>query len=112
MANTVGAEVDSRYLCGRPAQRVLGSLRGSASCDQNGIVFAVGSVGPEQMIIGAPPIRVFPQPGIAFRAFNGSRVWIALVKVLGLLRHPQQRRKGFTGSVHIGTMVPVKGRPK
>ena len=55
VADAGRAEVDARHPGRRPAQGVLGRLRGPAAGDQDRVVLAVGLRGPEQMIVGAAP---------------------------------------------------------
>src|SRR6266436_40008 len=67
-SDTRCADVDAGNLSCGPTQGMLCCLRRSAAGDENGMVFPVGFVRPEEMVIRATPVRVFPEPTILLRS--------------------------------------------
>ena len=84
VAYTGRAEIDTRHLGRRPAHRVFGSLRCPASRDQDGLVFTVGTEGPEQMIVRAPSTVILPKLAILIKIVDRTRVGVTIVKVFDL----------------------------
>src|SRR5580704_752806 len=78
-AHTRGADIDAGDLSFGPTQGMLGCLRRSAAGDENGKVLPVGSVRPKEVVISTPPLRVFPEPIIFFKAIDWPRIGITVV---------------------------------
>ena len=79
------AEVDASDLSFGPTQSMLCCLRRPAAGDENGMVFPVWSVRPEEMMIRAASERVFPEPTILFKAIDRPRIGITVVEALDLV---------------------------
>ncbi len=79
------ADIDAGNLSCGPTQGMLCCLRRSAACDENGMVFAVGSVRPEEMVIRATPVRVVPEPTVLFETIDRSWIRITVVEASDLI---------------------------
>src|SRR5260370_36961547 len=79
------ADVDAGNLSSGPTQGMFCCLRRSAACDENGMVFAVGSVRPEEMVIRATPVRVVPEPTVLFKTIDRPRIRITVVEASDLI---------------------------
>ena len=82
-----GAEIDAGDLCLGPAQGMLGRLRGTASGDQDRVIFAVRQSGLKQKVIGAAARRVPPAITIRIQTLDRPRIRIALVEFLDFHGH-------------------------
>jgi hypothetical protein len=60
---------------------MLGGLRSSTAGDEDGLIFFVGAVRPEQMKVSAASLGILPLPLIFFQIFNGRRIGIAVVEI-------------------------------
>ncbi len=79
------ADIDAGNLSCGPTQGMLCCLRRSAAGDENGMVFPVGFVRPEEMVIRATPVRVFPEPTILLEAVDRPRIGITVVEASDLI---------------------------
>ena len=80
------AEVDAGHLSRRPAQGMLGRLRGPAAGNEDGVIFPVRSGGPEEMIVRAASLPVLPEPAIVVEAVDRPWIRITVVEGADLLR--------------------------
>jgi hypothetical protein len=60
-------------------------LRCPAAGNENGMVFLVRSVGPEEMVIRPASVRVFPESTILFKAIDWTRIRVAVVETTDLV---------------------------
>src|SRR6202051_379720 len=79
VAYTCRADVYASNLCIGPAQSMLCRLRCAAPGDENGMIFPIGFVRPEEMVIRASSVRVFPDLAISFETID--RPWIGITVV-------------------------------
>src|SRR5580704_8110502 len=79
------ADIDTGNLSCRPTQGMLCCLLRPAAGDENGMVFSVWFVRPEEMVVGAAPVRVFPQPTILFKTINRTTIHITIVEASDLV---------------------------
>jgi hypothetical protein len=49
------------------------------------MVFPAGSVRPEEMVICATPLRIFPEPTILFETVDRTRIGVTVVEVSDLI---------------------------
>jgi hypothetical protein len=108
MPHAACAEVDADYLSVRPAHGVLGGLGSSASGDEDGIVFAVCLVGPKEVILRAPPLRILPEALIFGKIIDRWRIGIPLVEIADFLCCLKRWRSALFSSAHA---ILLKGRP-
>src|SRR5690348_8469133 len=86
VVNAGGAAVDCSYLGLGPTHRMLVGLGCSATGDEDGLVLAVSSPGPVQMVIGPPSFLVLPAELVFLKILDRRRIGIVIVEVSNLLR--------------------------
>jgi len=59
------------------------------------MVFSVWFVRPEEMVVGAAPVRVFPEPTILFKTIDRTRIRITVVEASDLVCNIKRRRRKF-----------------
>ncbi len=70
-----------------PTQGMLGRLRCPAACNEDGMIFPIGSGRPKQMIVRAASLLILPEPPVSLETIDRPRIRIAVVEVSDLVRH-------------------------
>jgi hypothetical protein len=82
------AEIDASDLRRRPADSILGRLRGSATGHEYRVLLAERSRWPRKVEVRTPSLRILPSLPVGFEVMDGRGIRIPLVEGLDFHCHP------------------------